>query len=235
MKILGHIGFRKGSKGVPNKNTRNFCGKPLFEWSLSQLQHLEILEGFCVSTDDEIAHKRCLELGAIDIGLRNNTLSNDTSSKFSVWQDSANKINSIGIDFDVMLDLDCTAPLRNIQDILNGIEQFKKFKPDIAMSISEARKNPYFNIMEENSEGLLKISKGDGKVLSRQRAPIVFEHASSTYLISRDFLKRGKYLYDAKIRGFLMPFERAIDIDSEIDWKIASFLFNEVNEMDIKL
>ena len=228
MKIFGHIGFRKGSKGVPNKNTRKFCGKPLFEWSLEQLQNTDFIEGFCVSTDDEEAYERCLELGALDIGLRSSDLSNDTSAKFSVWQDSAKKINSCSINFDAMLDLDCTAPLRDSQDIQNAIEAFKKYSPDIVMSITDARKNPYFNLLEENLDGYLEISKGNGKVFSRQKAPNVYEHASSTYVISKDFLQNGSYLYDARIKGFIMPFERAIDIDNELDWEIASFLFNRV-------
>ena len=58
------------------------------------------------------------------------------------------------------------------------------------------------NIMEEDSEGYLKISKGNGKVFSRQSAPLVYEHASSTYIISRNFLENGQFLYDAKIKGF---------------------------------
>jgi N-acylneuraminate cytidylyltransferase len=228
MKFFGHIGFRKGSKGVPNKNTRIFCGKPLFEWSLEQLKNTECIEGFCVSTDDEKAYERCLELGALDIGLRSSNLSNDTSAKFSVWQDSAKKINSLSIEFDAILDLDCTAPLREPQDIFNAIQEFKKFSPDIVMSIADARKNPYFNLLEENQDGYLEICKGDGRVFSRQKAPNVYEHASSTYVISKVFLQNGSYLYDAKIKGFLMPFERTIDIDNELDWEIASFLFNRV-------
>jgi CMP-N,N'-diacetyllegionaminic acid synthase len=231
MKIFGHIGFRKGSKGVLNKNTRNFCGKPLFEWSLDQLKNIKGIEGFCVSTDDKKAYERCLELGAIDIGLRSKSLSNDTSAKFSVWQDSAKKINSHGISFDALLDLDCTAPLRQSSDIYNAIDAFKSSSSDVVMSICEARKNPYFNIMEEDADGFLKISKGDGKIFSRQTAPNVYEHASSTYIIARTFLEEGNYLYDARIKGFMMPFKRTIDIDTELDWDIASFLFSQSSNL----
>ena len=91
----------------------------------------------------------------------------------------------------------------------------------------DARKNPYFNLLEEQSDGTLKISKGDGKIFSRQSAPKVYEHVSSTYLISSKYLNNGKYFNDAILKGFYMPPERSIDIDSELDWDIVKYLFEK--------
>ena len=229
LNIIGHIGFRSGSKGLPRKNFKKFNGKPLFQWSLDQLLSCNYLSGICISTDDEDAYELSKKHGCIDIGIRSAELSNSSASKFSVWQDSAKKISELSISYDAMLDLDCTAPLRSMEDIENGLNVFKTHQPDIAMSITDARKNPYFNIMEEDSEGYLKISKGNGKVFSRQSAPLVYEHASSTYIISRNFLENGQFLYDAKIKGFYMPFERALDIDSELDWEIANLFYRKFN------
>lgn len=227
MRIIGHLGFRKGSQGVKQKNLRLFLGKPLFMWSLEQLIECEQLSHFCVSTDHEGAYEQSLKLGGLDIGLRKPSLSNSTASKLSVWKDSIDKLENQGLEFDAILDLDCTAPMREMQDIEKCIKVFKKFNPDVCMSITEARKNPYFNIMEENQDGYLEICKGDGKIFSRQTAPKVFEHAASTYLISKKFLQNAEFLYDAKIKGFFMPPERAFDIDSELDWELAEIIFNK--------
>ena len=110
------------------------------------------------------------------------------------------KISELSISYDAMLDLDCTAPLRSMEDIENGLNVFKTHQPDIAILII-MQENPYFNIMEEDSEGYQNF-QGNGKAFSRQSAPLVYEHASSTYIVSRNFLENGQFLYDAKIKVF---------------------------------
>ena len=100
------------------------------------------LSGICVSTDDEDAYELSKKHGCIDIGIRSAELSNSSASKFSVWQDSAKRFLTY-ISYDAMLDLDCTAPLRSMEDIENGLNVFKTHQPDIAMSITDARKKPY--------------------------------------------------------------------------------------------
>ena len=227
MKIIGHLGFRKGSKGVKSKNTRMLLGKPLFVWSLEQLLELDFLDGICISTDDKDALDIVSKYNLIDIGVRSADLANDSAAKFNVWQDSARKLDDRNYKFDALLDLDCTAPLRNIADIKNAVKVFKLSDADIVLSVTDARKNPYFNLLEEQSDGTLKISKGDGKIFSRQSAPKVYEHVSSTYLISSKYLNNGKYFNDAILKGFYMPPERSIDIDSELDWDIVKYLFEK--------
>ena len=230
MKIIGHCGFRKGSKGVIAKNTRIFHGKPLFEWSISQLKSISSISDIIVSTDDEEAYNRSLDLGCLQIGLRSSHLSNDKASKFSVWKDSAKKYLKEYGDFDLMLDLDCTAPLRTISDIEGVLDLHLKESIDISMAITEARKNPYFNLLEYSETGFLNISKGSGQVYSRQEAPKVYEHVSSIYVISKNYLIEGDDLYGAKIKGHNIPYERSLDTDSEFDWDIVEYLFDRTND-----
>ena len=70
-----------------------------------------------------------------------------------------------------MLDLDCTSPLRTEEDISGVLEKFIATQSEISLAITQARKNPYFNLLEESADGFLKISKGDGHVFTRQSAP----------------------------------------------------------------
>lgn len=230
MKIIGHCGFRKGSKGVKSKNTRTFHGKPLFEWSILQLKSISSVKDIIVSTDDVDAYNRSLSLGCLQVGLRSSRLSNDKASKFNVWQDSARKYLKEYGDFDLMLDLDCTAPLRTISDIESVLHLHLNESIDISMAITEARKNPYFNLLEYSETGFLEISKGSGQVYSRQDAPKVYEHVSSIYVISKNYLLEGDNLYGAKIKGHKIPYERSLDIDSEFDWNIVEYLFDRTDD-----
>ena len=84
--ILGHIGARKGSKGVPRKNFRMLHGKPLIDWSLDQLFANPRVGAVVVSTDDEEIYAHAVKRGALEIGLRPAELATDTAPKWGVWQ-----------------------------------------------------------------------------------------------------------------------------------------------------
>ena len=226
MKVIGHLGFRSGSKGLKGKNIKLLNGKPLFLWTLEQLLRLEYISGVIVSTDNADAYKTSVDLGALDIGIRSKDLSGDNIAKLDVWKDSARRYLDLGYDFDAMLDLDCTSPLRTEEDISGVLEKFIATQREISLAITQARKNPYFNLLEESADGFLKISKGDGHVFARQSAPDVYEHVSSIYVISKDFLLNGERLYDARMTGYEIPYERSFDIDSDTDWQIINMLFN---------
>ena len=226
--IIGHIGARKGSKGLKGKNFKNLAGKPLIDWSLDQLIENSKIDAVIVSTDDEKIYSHCLNKGAIDIGLRPKELSSDTASKWNVWQHSLSQVEKIYGDIDIFLDLDCTAPLRTQLDINNGIKIFNEKRPDLVMSCCEAKKNPYFNMLELNKDGYLRISKPlDKNIVARQLAPLVLEHAASTYLIKPEYLKTANFLYEGKVIPLMMSTENCIDIDSELDFQIGNFLMKE--------
>ena len=96
------------------------------------------------------------------------------------------------------------------------------------MSCCEARKNPYFNLVEPDASGALHVSKPlPGGIVARQQAPTVYEHAASTYVIDPAYLRRAKSLYEGRVIPFLMPHERCIDIDSPFDFKLVEFLLRE--------
>ncbi|MFC0280295.1 cytidylyltransferase domain-containing protein [Falsigemmobacter intermedius] len=227
--ILGHIGARKGSKGVPRKNFREICGKPLIDWSLDQLFAHPAVDAVVVSTDDEEIYEHAIARGALKIGLRPDHLATDGAGKWGVWQ-HALEVSQPLLDapIEAFLDLDCTSPLRLAEDITNALVLFDEQDPDMVMSCCEARKNPYFNLVEPDASGALHVSKPlPGGVVARQQAPVVYEHAASTYVVSPDYLRRSKGLWEGRVIPFLMPPERCVDIDSEFDFRLVEFLLKE--------
>ena len=227
--ILGHIGARKGSKGVPRKNFRMIGGKPLIDWSLDQLFAHPQVDAVVVSTDDEEIYEHAVAKGALKIGLRPDHLATDGAGKWGVWQ-HALEVSQPLLDAPVkaFLDLDCTSPLRWESDITNALALYESEHPDMVMSCCEARKNPYFNLVEPDASGAIHVSKPlPGGVVARQAAPAVYEHAASTYVVSPDYLRRSKGLWEGRVIPYLMEPERCVDIDSPLDFKIVEFLLNE--------
>jgi N-acylneuraminate cytidylyltransferase len=226
--ILGHIGARKGSKGVPGKNTRPIAGKPLIDWSLDQLLAHPRVGAVVVSTDDPDLYAHAVKRGCLDVGLRPAHLATDTAGKWGVWQHALAASEALAGPVEAFLDLDCTSPLRLPEDIDGALDLFFRDRPDMVMSCCEARKNPYFNLVEPDASGALHVSKPlPGGVVARQQAPVVYEHAASTYVVSPDYLRRSNGLWDGRVIPFLMPPERCLDIDTPFDFAMVEWLLEK--------
>ena len=226
--IVGHIGARWGSKGVPGKNFRNLNGKPLIDWSLDQLLNNPRIDVVVVSTDDVKIYRHAQIKNTLDIGLRPPELCTDTASKWSVWQHSLTACEAHKGPVSMFVDLDCTSPLRFDSDLDAALDAFESQQPDMLMSCCPARKNPYFNLVEPDEHGVLHVSKPlTTQVVARQQAPVVYEHAASTYVLKPEYLKTANSLFEGNVKPFLMSAERCFDIDSELDFKIVEFLMKE--------
>ncbi|MBA4323677.1 MAG: acylneuraminate cytidylyltransferase family protein [Rhodobacter sp.] len=226
--ILGHIGARKGSKGVPGKNFRPLCGKPLIDWSLDQLFANPRVGAVVVSTDDEAIYAHAVKRGALDIGLRPADLATDTAPKWGVWQHALAASEALVGPVAAFLDLDCTSPLRLPQDINGALTLYEIEHPDMVMSVCEARKNPYFNLVEPDAKGALQVSKPlPGGVWARQDAPRVYEHVGMVYVVNPDYLRRARTIYEGRVIPYVLPAERCHDIDTPHDFRLVEFLLSE--------
>lgn len=226
--ILGHIGARKGSKGVPGKNFRPLCGKPLIDWSLDQLFANPRIGAVVVSTDDEAIYDHAIRRGALEIGLRPAELATDTAPKWGVWQHALAASEALTGPVSAFLDLDCTSPLRLPQDIDGALTLYENEHPDMVMSVCEARKNPYFNLVEPDANGALHVSKPlPGGVWARQDAPTVYEHVGMVYVVNPDYLRRAKTIYEGRVIPYVLPAERCHDIDTPYDFRLVEFLLSE--------
>ena len=226
--IVGHIGARAGSRGVSGKNFRPICGKPLIDWSLEQLLASERIDRVVVSTDSEEIYAHALARGALPIGLRPARLATATAAKWNVWQHALDASEALTGPVTVFVDLDCTSPLRLPEDISFALDLFAEEAPDMVMSCCVARKNPYFNLVEADDAGALRISKPlPHAVVARQQAPLVYEHAASTYVVDPGYLRRAESLFEGRVIPYVMPVGRCLDIDSELDFRVVEFLLKD--------
>lgn len=229
-KILCVISARGGSKGVPNKNIRLLNGEPIISIAIKKAK--SIFERVFVSTDSKKIAEIAKESGAEIPFIRPKKLSLSETGKFQVWQHALNfcEINNKTL-YDYYLDIDCTNPLLDKEDIKGIINFFENLEntgsnPDAAFTVCEARRNPYFNIVEEDKEGILNISKKikGTNIVYRQSAPTVFDHVAGAYILSAKYLKSSQNLLDGRVFGYLISSIKGFDIDTELDFKIIEFL-----------
>ena len=229
MTVLCVIGARGGSEGVPGKNVRPLLGKPLITWSIEQALATPEIDRLVVSTDSEHIADVARGAGAMVPFLRPPELAGPAVGKFQVWQQALAACEEhFGEQYECLVDLDCTNPLRDVQDISNAISQFRagrKRGVDAVMAVCEARKNPYFNLVEPDECGALRMSKQlDTTVVRRQAAPPVYEHVAGPYVLDPVYLRRANHLLDGHTEGYDIGPEKSFDVDSELDFVIVEFL-----------
>lgn len=204
---------------------RPLLGKPLIAWSIQQALSCPEITRVVVSTDSPEIASISREYGADVPFLRPPSLASDTSGKWEVWQHALQACNqTYHKPIDIYVDLDCTSPLRDVDDISKAIYQFQASNVDAVFSVCSARKNPYFNMLEIDN-GALRISKqSHSSVVRRQDAPTVFEHVASIYVLSPHYLLSSTSLLSGHTHGYDIGVEKSLDVDSEFDFKLIEYL-----------
>lgn len=228
MKILCTICARGGSKGVKNKNIKNFKGKPLIYHTISQAKKVKKFTKIVCSSDSKTILK-IAKKNKVDYVLpRPHFLSNHKVEKLKVIKHCLiNSEKYFKIKFDYIVDLDVTAPLRSNNDIKKIINLIsKKRNVDNILCLTPSRKNPYFNMVEIKKGNKLEIAKRTSKnIHSRQKAPKVYEINAGLYAWKRKGLLKSSSLISKKTGYFIVPNARSLDIDSELDFKVVRSLF----------
>jgi CMP-N,N'-diacetyllegionaminic acid synthase len=229
MKILATICARGGSRGVKNKNIRELNGKPLIFYTIDILKKWNKQDRIILSTDSknisEVAEKYGLEVPF----MRPKELATDDAPKLPVVQ-HATKFAEKKYDtkYDVIVDLDPTAPIRRVRDLDESLQKFKNKDADLLYSVTKCRKNPYFNMVELDDNGYAHLSKNlDDSLTRRQDAPKVYSMNASIYIYDRDFLLSANSIHDGKEIIYIMDDISAFDIDREIDFKFIEFLLEK--------
>jgi len=224
--ILCTICARGGSKGVKNKNIKELRGKPLIAYTIEQAKQSKLFEHIVISTDSNDIANVAKEYGAEVFFKRDEQMASDTAGKLEVIKDAFVKSEKYyGTKFDYLIDLDATAPLRNIDDIINSFKQFINDNNDNLITAMPSRRNPYFNLIEIGNNGKVHLSKQlDNRIIRRQDAPKCYDMNASIYIWKRDIILNKNNLFLEKTGLYVMPEERSIDIDTPLDYKFVEFL-----------
>lgn len=229
---VAFIFARGGSKGLPGKNIKVFAGKPLIAWAIGQALAAKGIRRVIVSTDSEEIAAIAQQYGAEVPFIRPSYLAADDSPEWLAWRHALEFIcKDEGALPDAMVSVPPTAPLRLPEDIENCLDRFSEGDADVVIAVTDAHRNPYFNMVSEQQDNYfgLVIQQSSG-ISRRQDAPKVFDMTTVAYVVDPSFVRAHETIFAGRVRAVYVPIERSIDIDSLIDFEIAEFLLSRRNK-----
>jgi len=224
-KILCTICARGGSKGVPNKNKKIISGKPLIAYTIKVAKECKYIDDYIISTDDDDIIKIANTYNIPAPFKRPKYLSNSKVSRIDAvihavkWTEENWKKN-----YDIIVDLSATSPLRIVKDIKSAIELLVNEKADNVFSVCPAYRNPYYNMVEEVNGKIRRVKKLNDKITRRQDAPVVYDMNDSINVWWKDILFERRSNLNDNTKIYIMPRNRGIDIDDLFDLEIVSLM-----------
>lgn len=234
-KIFGLIPARSSSKGLRHKNIKELCGKPLIVWTIEEALKSRYLDRVIVSTDDREIAKISLAHGAYVPFIRPKSLSKDDTEMVNVVLHAVDFLKKEGEIYDLVVLLQPTSPLRKVEDIDNCIKLLFKNRAKAIVSICKTECHPY-KMYSLSPSGIMKnIVAFKTRKRNRQLLPIFYRENGAIYIAHINYLEQKKSFFGKETSGYIMPQNRSVDIDSEIDLKLAEVLINNfMNEKETK-
>lgn len=229
--ILGLIPARGGSKGVPKKNIRMVAGKPLIAYAIECGLKCPSIDRVVVSTDNEEIATIAKQYGAEIPFMRPVEIAADTTPMLPVLQHAVQEIEQESnekVEFIVLID--STAPLRIPDDIEQALTICKQEDCDAVISVNEAHRNPYFNMVKEENGYARLVCEPDRPVGRRQDAPVVYDVNTVVWIWKRHALMEEQARIPKRTKLYLVPRERSIDIDTEFDFQILEYYFTRAKQ-----
>lgn len=222
--VLGLIPTRGGSKGLENKNIRLLEGKPLLGYTIEAVQKCADITRVLVTTDDANIESVAKEFGA-EVFRHPPELSTDGKATFPVIQYVTRDLINSGSAFELITTMRATTPLRNADDISNAINLLLKTNADSVVSlVADQTGHPIRLKMVDGDLRITSLQPGeeDSPVI-RQNLPIVYRRNGAIYVTKTPIVISGS-LFGTDSRGYIMPKERSININDEVDFICAAAL-----------
>lgn len=223
MRIIGFIFARGGSKGVPGKNIKQLAGKPLIAYAIETALACRRLETVVVSTDDEEIASVARRFGAETPFMRPAELASDTAPEWFAWRHAIQEVERERGAFDVFVSMPATSPFREVSDIEACIDALTGDpEADAVISVKEAARNPYFNMVRLDESGYAKrVIESSSGIVRRQDVPPIYDVTTVAYAARPSFVLGSERLLAGRVRTVLVPAERAWDIDTPFDFMVA--------------
>jgi N-acylneuraminate cytidylyltransferase len=232
MGIVAFIFARGGSKGLPGKNILPLNGKPLIGWSIDQAKQVDRIKRIIVSTDSLEIAEVARQFGAEVPFIRPAELAQDRTPEWLAWRHALNYLNeSEGALPSAMISIPTTSPLRLPCDLENCINEYQKGDVDAVITIREAQRSPYFNMITKQQDGTASlVISPEVMITRRQDAPIVYDMTTVAYVLRPKFVLEKESLFQGRVRAVEIPVERSLDIDNLIDFRLAEVLSSNTKD-----
>lgn len=224
--LTAFIFARGGSKGLPGKNVRLLAGKPLIGWAIDAALGVPEIGRVIVSTDDAEIARVAEACGAQVPFERPEHLASDTASEWDAWRHALEWLRDAeGAMPDPFVSVPATAPMRLPQDIAATIARYRDGGMDLVLTVSEAHRNPWFNMVKHVGDGTVALVNAPrGAVSRRQDAPEVFDVTTVAYVADPSFVLTHRGIFSGRVGAVTVPVDRALDIDTPHDFAIAEAL-----------
>lgn len=233
MDIVALICARGGSKGLPGKNIRPLAGKPLIAWSIEQAQAVKRIRRIIISTDSDEIAKVASAAGAEVPFLRPDNMAQDDSPEWLVWRHALEYLKEDeGTYPDAVIVVPATAPLRAVDDLERCLDEYEKGEADIVITVADSHRSPYFNMVKVQQDGFSSlVIPPETEISRRQDVPVVYDMTTVAYVVRPEFVMSRNSMFEGRVWQVLIPAERALDIDTPLDFSIAECLLkkNEKN------
>ncbi len=225
-KTLVLIPARAGSKGLPGKNTRPLAGKPLLAWSIDAARKAGLTQ-IEVSTDSEEIAAIARSHGARVPALRPTELARDTASSFEVIQHCLQQATDRGEEYEQILLLQPTSPLRCATDIAAAFQLMQNRNAEAIVSVTTCDHHPWWsNGLPENGN-MADFLRPEVRNCNRQQLPPYYRLNGAIYLAEISSLQQQQGFIGPRTHALIMPAERSVDIDSLLDFQLAELLINQ--------
>ncbi|KYH35144.1 CMP-N,N'-diacetyllegionaminic acid synthase [Clostridium tepidiprofundi DSM 19306] len=221
-RIIAIIPARGGSKGIPNKNIIDLCGKPLIAYSVEEAKKSKYIDRVIVSTDSLKIKEVSLNYGAEVPFIRSEELSSDSAKSIDVVIDCLQRLEDTYDLYDYVVLLQPTSPLRMCEDIDSAIERIVEFKSKSLVSMCEAYQNPILMRTIEKDR-MFKIVDCNKSNLRRQELPKFYIFNGAIYISSVEMIYSERAFVNDDTIPFIMDKERSIDIDEPKDIVLAEY------------
>jgi len=222
------IPARGGSKRIPRKNIKEFCGKPMIAWPIEVAKESGLFEHIIISTDDEEIAEVAKSYGAEVPFIRPNELSDDYTGTTEVIAHAVSWMYEEGLEPDAICCIYATSVFLTVNDLKKGFEAFSKGEWQYAFSVTDYE-YPIFRSFKENSNGGVEMFFPEHFETRSQDLPIALHDAAQFYWGKPNAWLEILNLFEKHSFPVKIPRWRIQDIDTEDDWKRAEILFNHIN------
>ena len=222
------IPARGGSKGIPRKNIRPLAGKPLIAYSIETALASKLIDRVIVSTDDQEIADIAREFGAEVPFLRPPELARDDSPEWLTWQHAIRYLEGEegGPGIGVFVCVSPTSPLREVEDVDACIRTLVESDADLVITVKAAERNPYFNMVVLDDGYARQVIPPTKNIYRRQDAPVVYDMTTVAYATRPHFVLSSDSVFAGKVKAVVIPSERTLDIDTELDFEFAEYLLS---------
>jgi CMP-N,N'-diacetyllegionaminic acid synthase len=217
--VLGLITARGGSKGIPGKNIKHLADKPLINWTIDEAKQSAYIDRLILSSDDDSIIQQALSAGCEVPFKRPANLALDHSSSMDVILHALEEVTA---QYDYLLLLQPTSPLRTVEHIDAIIKQGIDCQTDISVSVTESKKHPAFMYTLVGSKLMPVMPEQQQK--RRQEMPKVYEHNGALYLARIQHLLQVRSYNGENVDSFVMDAISSVDLDEILDWEFAEYL-----------